>query len=45
MHKDENVPYRPADDGFVFSNAEIETYMGREERQQQANRHDLHSHA
>src|ERR1700681_2550285 len=23
MHKDENLPYQPADDGFVFSNAEI----------------------
>src|ERR1700730_13569098 len=28
MHKDENLPYQPAEDGFVFSNAEIETYMG-----------------
>jgi hypothetical protein len=45
MHKDENVPYQPADDGFVFSNAEIEIYMGRERRRQQANRHDLYSHA
>jgi hypothetical protein len=25
MHKDENLPYQPADDGFVFSSAEIET--------------------
>ena len=45
MHKDENLPYQPAEDGFVFSNAEIETYMDREKRRQQANRHDLYSHA
>jgi hypothetical protein len=39
------APYNPADDGFVFSKAEIETYMGREERRQQANRHDFHAGA
>jgi hypothetical protein len=49
MHRagnpDQPAPYNPADDGFVFSNAEIETHMGREQRLQQANRHDLYSHA
>ena len=45
MHKEENIPYEPAEDGFVFSNAEIETFLRREERGQQANRHDLYSHA
>src|ERR1700722_7055347 len=48
MHQDENLhltaphnlaPYNPADDGFVFSKDEIETYIGREERRHQA---DLH---
>src|SRR6202158_2593428 len=37
MHQKKELPYAPADDGFVFSNAEIETYIGREERWQQAN--------
>jgi hypothetical protein len=45
MHQDENLPYQPADDGFVFSQAEIESYIGREERWQQANDHDLYEHA
>jgi hypothetical protein len=45
MHQDENLPYQPADDGFVFSTAEIESYIGREERWQQANEHDLCEHA
>ena len=41
MHKDENLPYEPTEDGFVFSNAEIETYINREERWQQATDHEL----
>jgi len=54
MHQDENLhltaphnlaPYNPADDGFVFSKAEIETYMGREERRHQADLHDFEAHA
>ncbi|HTA66985.1 MAG TPA: hypothetical protein VK776_01860 [Bryobacteraceae bacterium] len=50
MHKDQNLPtqpatYNPADDGFVFSTAEIETHLGREERRQQANLHDFEAHA
>jgi len=42
---DQAAPYNPADDGFVFSKAEIETYMGREERRRQSNRHYLHAPA
>ena len=45
MHQDENLPYQPADDGFVFSNAEIETFLRREERSEQANHHDFYGHA
>ncbi len=50
MHKDENLPdhpapYNPADDGFVFSNAEVETFLRRQERSQQANDHDFEAHA
>jgi hypothetical protein len=39
------APYNPADDGFVFSNAEIETFIRREERSQKANNHDFYRHA
>ena len=45
MHKDKNLPYQPADDGFVFSNDEVETFLRREERRQQANIHDFEAHA
>lgn len=45
MHKDENLPYQPADDGFVFSNDEIETFLRREERRQLASIHDFEAHA
>jgi hypothetical protein len=50
MHKHEHLssepaPYNPADDGFVFSNTEIETFLRREERKQQANNHDFYAHA
>jgi len=50
MHKhqhrsSEPAPYNPADDGFVFSNAEIETFLHREERMQQAKIHDFYAHA
>ena len=45
MHQDENLPYQPADDGFVFSKTEIESYIGREERWQQANDHESSMHA
>ena len=45
MHQDANLPYQPAQDGFVFSNAEIEAYIEREERWEQANDHELSMHA
>jgi hypothetical protein len=45
MHQDANLPYQPSDDGFVFSKAEIEAYIGREERWQQANDHELAAYA
>src|SRR6202140_4817131 len=50
MHNDQSLPdqaapYNPTDDGFVFSKAEIETYMGREERRRQSNRHYLQAPA
>jgi hypothetical protein len=37
MHKAKGVPYNPVDDGFVFSEREIETYIQRENRKNQAN--------
>ncbi len=30
LHQDEGIPYNPAEDGFVFSNDEIETSRLRE---------------
>ena len=45
MHKDENRPYEPAEDGFVFSKAEIERHITREERWEQAVDHELVAHA
>ncbi len=36
MHKAKGVPYNPVDDGFVFSEREIETYIQRENRKNQA---------
>jgi hypothetical protein len=45
MHKDENLPYEPAEDGFVFSKAEIETFIRREERRERANDHDFYADA
>jgi hypothetical protein len=38
MHQNEDLPYNPADDGFVFSNAEIETHIRRRDRQFDATR-------
>ena len=32
MHQQDGLPYNPADDGFVFSNADIETYIHRSRR-------------
>jgi hypothetical protein len=50
MHKHEHPSsepalYNPADDGFVFSTTEIETFLRREERRQQASIHDFEAHA
>ncbi len=36
MHKEDGLPYDPAEDGFVFSNADIETYIHRGERREHA---------
>ena len=36
MHKEEDLPYDPADDGFVFSNTEIETFIRRSDRNDRA---------
>src|SRR5258708_6503879 len=36
MHKDKGIPYNPVDDGFVFSEDEVETYIHRHERKDQA---------
>ena len=38
MHRDKGEPYQPAEDGFVFSNPEIETYIRREGRLKAARR-------
>jgi len=40
VHKDAGLPYDPAEDGFVFSNAEIETSIYRSIRLTQARRAD-----
>jgi len=45
MHQDANLPYEPAEDGFVFSTAEIERHITREERWEQAVDHELVAHA
>jgi hypothetical protein len=36
MHQDKKLPYQSAEDGFVFSNDEIETHIRREERLDEA---------
>ncbi len=36
MHKAKGVPYNPVDDGFVFSERDIETYIQREDRKNEA---------
>ncbi len=45
MHKDQNLPYEPAEDGFVFSNGQIETFLRRQDRSEQANSHDFYAEA
>ncbi len=54
MHKHEHLssepspynpaPYNPADDGFVFSTAEIETFLCRQNRIEQANDYDFETY-
>lgn len=36
MHKEDGLPYNPAEDGFVFSNDDIETYIHRNNRLDEA---------
>src|SRR5258708_36597246 len=36
MHKAKGIPYNPVEDGFVFSEGEIETYIQRENTKNQA---------
>ena len=36
MHESQNIPYDPAQDGFVFSTAEIRTYLHRRDRLKEA---------
>src|SRR6266404_2138693 len=36
MHKAKGVPYNPVDDGFVFSERDVETYIQRENRKNEA---------
>jgi flagellar biosynthesis GTPase FlhF len=38
LHQSEGLPYDPSEDGFVFSNDEIETSLRRTHRMKQANR-------
>ena len=38
MHKAKGVPYNPIEDGFVFSERDIENYIQRQDRKNQANR-------
>jgi len=44
MHKDQNLPYEPAEDGFVFSNGQIETFLRRQDRSEQASIHAFYAH-
>ena len=36
FHADSNIPYNPADDGFVFSTADIDAHIRRETRRKEA---------
>ena len=51
LHQHENaeskdpVPYNPANDGFVFSTEEIDSYLDRDERASRARRTDFHAEA
>jgi len=39
MHQKQGVPYQPSEDGFVFSTAEIETFIRRRDRLKAATAH------
>ncbi len=43
MHKAQDLPYHPVEDGFVFSTDEIETHLRRQHRSEQANHHSFYS--
>jgi hypothetical protein len=50
MHKEDHrsgapIPYNPAEDGFVFSNDEIETFIRRHERSDRAETRDFYATA
>ncbi len=45
MHKADHIPYLPAEDGFVFSNAEIEAFIRRHERSDRAETRDFYATA
>jgi hypothetical protein len=45
MHKDQNLPYEPAEDGFFFSNGQIERFLRRQDRSEQANSRDFYAEA
>jgi len=36
MHQEDGLPYNPAEDGFVFSNDDIQTYIHRTQRRDHA---------
>jgi hypothetical protein len=36
MHEDRDIPYDPAQDGFVFSTSEIHTFIQRRDRLDEA---------
>ncbi len=36
MHQEREIPYDPAQDGFVFSTAEIQTFIQRRDRLDEA---------
>jgi hypothetical protein len=43
MHKHKDIPYVPTEDGFVFSTGQIETFIRRQDRSEQANNHDFYA--
>jgi hypothetical protein len=45
MHKHKDIPYVPTEDGFVFSTGQIEAFIRRQDRSEQANSHDFYADA